>query len=378
LPLQRGRGRTKASEILSVQTLRNTLLVSIFAGGYAWTAAVAYINEVVAAPGSGSNGLPPSVSDRRLASFAASNSLSNRDVRNLVLALLLFGAFVNFALTLRYGSHTGFLMGTATGQVSDAAVPVALTGAKDRAEDGAAASSGAAAAAAGMTAAPGGPASADADRKGPSPAQAPAAHTAVDVTGDPNGREIAAVDALSQRLEDAAASARRHHGLTADPMAMVDISRQISLEIDKDLRERRLGSGSSAAADAAGSGATTVVFAGPAAEGASVDSEAPEADSSKAAGKSRSGARSFTRLSRRVREQVDARVGTPLYALEAAVVAQRCDAFVRKMSMHFSLGFRCFYSAIPVAIYAAGAIPFMATSVMLLALLIYVDVGTAT
>jgi Protein of unknown function, DUF599 len=51
---------------------------------------------------------------------------------------------------------------------------------------------------------------------------------------------------------------------------------------------------------------------------------------------------------------------------------------VKRMSLHFSLGFRCLYVAIPYAYYALGPIGLVVAGVLIFIFLLYVDFGFST
>lgn len=63
----------------------------------------------------------------------------------------------------------------------------------------------------------------------------------------------------------------------------------------------------------------------------------------------------------------------PLRPLEAAAIADRSELLMRLMLLHFSLGWRSLYVAVPVAVYAAGPIVFIAGTLVMGAFLVYVD-----
>jgi hypothetical protein len=80
-----------ASAVLAVQSLRNTVLVSIFIGGIAFQ----------------------SFQTAAAASAAVSND-SVASARTLVLSVFLLSSFLNFALVIRAASHLAYIMGSAS------------------------------------------------------------------------------------------------------------------------------------------------------------------------------------------------------------------------------------------------------------------------
>ena len=54
---------------------------------------------------------------------------------------------------------------------------------------------------------------------------------------------------------------------------------------------------------------------------------------------------------------------------------QLCEAHFWQMSIHFSLGLRAFYLAVPLALLAAGPIVFLVASVLVFAGLLYIDIN---
>lgn len=76
----------------AVQALRNTIFVSTFVGGFAITFAFQLIN---------------SIDCRSFEGFAT--VLYMKDVRALIISILLFGSFFNWAMVLRYATEAGFM-----------------------------------------------------------------------------------------------------------------------------------------------------------------------------------------------------------------------------------------------------------------------------
>lgn len=72
-----------------------------------------------------------------------------------------------------------------------------------------------------------------------------------------------------------------------------------------------------------------------------------------------------------------ARIGPPLQGSEAVELAVRCQAMIRQMALHFSLGFRSFYCSVPLLMYAAGEGAFLVGSILILGWLIYIDHAAA-
>lgn len=76
------------SGTLAIHTLRNTIMVGVFIGGYAlntaYTSALDYINGL----------------NKR------------KQVRALCLAILLFGSFLCWAIVIRHAAHLGYMIGT--------------------------------------------------------------------------------------------------------------------------------------------------------------------------------------------------------------------------------------------------------------------------
>ncbi len=77
------------STTLAIQTLRNTILVAVFIGGYALNSAYGIIN-----------------------SYEDSNKSTRSKVRNIILAVILFASFLCWANVIRLASHLGYMIGT--------------------------------------------------------------------------------------------------------------------------------------------------------------------------------------------------------------------------------------------------------------------------
>ena len=80
---------------LAIQTLRNTIFVAIFIGGFSFQYAWMSLNAVLTAP---------TINDK---------------IRFIILAILLFSSFLSWANTIRMASHMGYVIGTLDQQVSD-------------------------------------------------------------------------------------------------------------------------------------------------------------------------------------------------------------------------------------------------------------------
>lgn len=79
-----------------------------------------------------------------------------------------------------------------------------------------------------------------------------------------------------------------------------------------------------------------------------------------------------------LRDEINRLVEPPLHPLEAAEIAARGEKMSRLLSIHFSAGFRLVYVSIPVSLFAAGPIPFLVATPMILAWLYYLDYGNST
>lgn len=66
-------------------------------------------------------------------------------------------------------------------------------------------------------------------------------------------------------------------------------------------------------------------------------------------------------------------VASPTNAREAAHLARRSTIMISLMYIHFSLGFRCFYLAIPIALWRAGPLPLLLSSLFMGLFLFIVD-----
>jgi Protein of unknown function, DUF599 len=69
------------------------------------------------------------------------------------------------------------------------------------------------------------------------------------------------------------------------------------------------------------------------------------------------------------------RVGKKLNASEAVEIACVSERMIRQLSVHFSLAFRSFFWSLPVAVFAAGPIPFIVGTVFVTFFLLYMDTG---
>jgi len=92
-----------------VQTLRNTIIVATFVGGFAFTQATNNLGGATQSSLVGGEVVP----------FVPGEG----SLRSVLQAALLFFAFMNFALVVRTASHLGYLMGSATGQLGHADHP---------------------------------------------------------------------------------------------------------------------------------------------------------------------------------------------------------------------------------------------------------------
>jgi hypothetical protein len=103
--------RAEAAEItLAVQTLRNTIIIAVFLGGGSLTTAVGILGSLNA--------------ERALV-------LTLPELQRLLIASVLFFAFLNFMLVVRAANHIGYFVGTAAGRVqgvSEAALAAARRG----------------------------------------------------------------------------------------------------------------------------------------------------------------------------------------------------------------------------------------------------------
>jgi hypothetical protein len=103
------------SDLLAVQSLRNTVLVAIFIGGIAFQAFESAATAAAGAP-------TPTAA-----------------ARSLILASFLCLSFLNFALVIRAASHLAYMIGAAPPAAAAAAAAVAAGGAADVEEGGGAA-----------------------------------------------------------------------------------------------------------------------------------------------------------------------------------------------------------------------------------------------
>jgi uncharacterized membrane protein len=78
---------------LAVQALRNTIFVATFVGGFASTIAFAFLNTI---------------DNSNFNDFSALIYL--KDTRSLIVAVLLFCSFLNWAMVLRYASELAYLI----------------------------------------------------------------------------------------------------------------------------------------------------------------------------------------------------------------------------------------------------------------------------
>ena len=81
-----------ASTTLAIQTLRNTMLVSIFMGTVSFGQGYTCLQSISLAEGAGSGS-------------------TSQSARLLILAALNLGSFLNFALVIRAASHLGYMLG---------------------------------------------------------------------------------------------------------------------------------------------------------------------------------------------------------------------------------------------------------------------------
>ena len=95
-----------ASQVLVIQTIRNTVLISIFIGGLAFQYAVLTINSI-----------NTEVDTLRYL------------VRCIIFSGLLFLSFLNWALVIRYASHIGFIIGSYEHHTAKAAADAAAAAA---------------------------------------------------------------------------------------------------------------------------------------------------------------------------------------------------------------------------------------------------------
>ena len=86
-----------ASVTLSVQTLRNTQYVAIFVGGYAIKLSYAFIDSIHSSEFTG-----------------YSDVIYLKDVRSLIVSVLLFCSFLNWAAVLRYACEIAYLIDSFT------------------------------------------------------------------------------------------------------------------------------------------------------------------------------------------------------------------------------------------------------------------------
>jgi len=310
---------------------RNSILASTFIGGFAFVQAADALQRV---------------SDQR--GVINSDSLGPQQLRDLLLALLLFLAFLNFALTVRSAVHVGYLLGSATGQLTAVDFPEARRTDLDKPvqpilpapEPFASALSTvqvSTVAAREQAAAREAMAGVSKDLPVPFPAESAAAATASVAVSDfppPNG----------------------HFGVHHRRPSAVDIEmgqgpsgRPVSRRV---LEDSMVGGPSPGIA-------LTVP-----------DAASPSADFPVR--------RLSVREAQEIRRQVTVKVAPPLQALEAADILQYCERSMRTLTTHFSLGFRAFYCALPLAVYGAGPIPFIAASVFILFWLLYIDLGGCT
>jgi hypothetical protein len=76
-----------------IQSLRNTIFVGTFIGGYAITFAYSFMNSI------------------DTSNFYDFNTpLFAKDTRSLIIAVLLFCSFINWAMVLKYASEVGYLI----------------------------------------------------------------------------------------------------------------------------------------------------------------------------------------------------------------------------------------------------------------------------
>ena len=80
---------------LAIQTLRNTILIAIFIGGFSFQYAWLAMNSVPTSP------------------------TINDEIRFIIIAILLFSSFLCWANTIRMASHMGYVVGTLDKQVTD-------------------------------------------------------------------------------------------------------------------------------------------------------------------------------------------------------------------------------------------------------------------
>jgi uncharacterized membrane protein len=282
------------------------------------------------------------VSDQR--GVVNSDSLSPQQLRDLLLALMLFLAFLNFALTVRSSVHVGYLLGSATGQLNAADFPEARRTDMEKPVQP-------------ILPAPEPFASALTTVNVPPAREQAASYEAAAGLAKsppvPSPAMSAAPAAASPAVSDLPRESNGHLGVHVHRPSAVDIemgqgprARAVSRRV---LEDAMVGGPSP------GTALTVPGIASPSADFPT--------------------RRLSQREAQEIRRQVTAKVAPPLQALEAADILQYCERSMRTLTTHFSLGFRAFYCALPLAVYGAGPIPFIAASVFMLFWLLYIDLG---
>jgi hypothetical protein len=88
-------GATSAQDVvLAIQTLRNSVIVAVFVGTLAFNQASVALDSVARGTTGG-------------------GSVDLQMTRSIILAVLYYASFINFALTIRWAAHTGYLLGGA-------------------------------------------------------------------------------------------------------------------------------------------------------------------------------------------------------------------------------------------------------------------------
>jgi uncharacterized membrane protein len=311
---------------------RNSILASTFIGGFAFVQAADALQRV---------------SDER--GVVASDSLGPQQLRDLLLALLLFLAFLNFALTVRSAVHVGYLLGSATGQLTAVDFPEARRTDLDK----------------------------PVQPILPAPEPFASALSTVQVSTLAAREQAAAREALAGVAKGAPlpSPATSAAPATASP-ALADMSREPNGHFGVHHRrpsavDIEMGQGPNGCAVSRRVLDDSIV-GGPS---PGIALTVPEVVSPSADFPMR---RLSQREAQEIRRQVTAKVAPPLQALEAADILQYCERSMRTLTTHFSLGFRAFYCALPLAVYGAGPIPFIAASVFTLFWLLYIDLGGCT
>ena len=393
---------TRGSEVATVQTLRNTQIIATFVGSIAFTTAIASLNGI---------------------STEGAGGLTAEEARRLVLSACLLVSFLNFAVCLRSANHLGYLLGAATGRIAMEDALEAGEGGAGRShhDQGGDASGGATAAAAPVAADVPGPCPRNASTQQPGGGSslppctaggAPPPAAQLQLLQQPptrpplglpprfpsparqartaGGEAAAAAAAAEEDEEEEAADADA--GADDGPAAVTTEEADAILTTALVTRARvdaMRGRGSPPLSAAASAIAATPPggLAGQLAPLPHVADPAAAASAARAAPDDGSGdgghaAPPHAEPSRRnnhnpnrgrhVRDLIQRRM-MPLRSLEAAAIADRSEALFRLMLLHFSLGFRSLYVAVPVAVYAAGPVPFIATTAAIGAFLVYVD-----